>query len=101
MVFAPLHDNSELHGNNNLYYYETFKDLVRHRKVSNLMYHGMTEDSSHHGINGNSSCHEWNNGCLHYGIADEYEQTGILVILVFFRKLIYSVVGMERGLFKP
>jgi len=48
------------------------------------MYHGIIVDYSHHGINGNSPRHEWNNGRLHYGIADEYEQTGILVILVFF-----------------
>ena len=93
MVFAPLHDNSELHGNNNLYYYETFKDLVRHRKVSNLMYHGMTEDSSHHGINGNSSRHEWNNGRLHYGITDEYERIRILVILVSFGILFILALG--------
>ena len=25
-----------------IYYYETFKDLVRHRKVSNHMHHGLT-----------------------------------------------------------
>ena len=68
----PLHDNSQLRGNNNLYYYETFKDLVPHRKVSNLMSHGMTVDSLHHGTIGNPSRHGMNDGRLHYKVAYGY-----------------------------
>ena len=29
----PLHDDFQFHGNNNLYYYEMFKDPVPHRKA--------------------------------------------------------------------
>ena len=96
----PLHDNSELHGNNNLYYYETFKDLVRQRKVSNLMYHGMTMDSLHHGITGNSSRHEWSGGRLCYEVTDGYlchEANKDFSHPSVFQNCIYS--GMEGDSF--